>query len=219
MPFAKANRCVLELVSEGLIVQCDFQTVGTRIEPEPAIPRAAREEIIWRTPALDQPTAVIAAGPIVEFCFESAEYPAMFRLERKKIEADGKAVIIQTGDRSDGAIASRSPRTVVSSADVKWFINAVEIQDAVNKWRVREFHWRALVDHVSGIGAERKKGDENIGVGAGGSSRGHENEAAPERIHGIRFARTGRNAKKKKGSGTLLCANRNRFVSESPWTD
>jgi len=98
----------------------------------------------------------------------------MFRLERKKIEADGKTLVIQTGDRGDGAIASRSPRTVVSSADVKWFINAVEIQDAVNKWRVRQFHWRALVGHVSGIGAERKKGDEIIGVGAGGSGCGQE---------------------------------------------
>ena len=127
MPFAEANDCALELVPELLIVQSNFQTVGSRIEPEPAIPRAAREEIIWRTPALDQPTTVIAAGPIVEFCFESAEYPAMFRLERKKIEADGKTVVIQTGDRSDGAIASRSPRTVVSSTDVKWFINAIEI--------------------------------------------------------------------------------------------
>src|SRR6267154_2012773 len=174
MPFAEANDCALELVPELLIVQSNFQTVGSRIEPKPAIPRAAREEIIWRIPALDQPTTVIAAGPIVEFCFESAEYPAMFRLERKKIEADGKTVVIQTGDRGDGAIASRSPRTVVSSADVKWFINAVEIQDAVNKWRVRQFHWRALVGHVSGIGAERKKGDEIIGVGAGGSGCGHE---------------------------------------------
>ena len=98
----------------------------------------------------------------------------MFCLERKKIEADGKTLVIQIGDRGDGAIVSRSFCTVVSSVDVKWFINVVEIQDVVNKWRVRQFHWRALVGHVSGIGAERKKGDEIIGVGAGGSGCGHE---------------------------------------------
>jgi hypothetical protein len=55
------------------------------------------------------------------------------------------------------------------------------------------------VDHVYGAGVEREKGDEIVGVGAGVSSCGKEEKAAPERIHGIRFAGMGRKAKKKKG--------------------
>jgi hypothetical protein len=57
---------------------------------------------------------------------------------------------------------------------------------------------RAIAEHVSAIEAERKKGDEIVGVGAGGSGNGHEDEATPERIHVIRFAGMGKNAKKKK---------------------
>ena len=114
----------------------------------------------------------------------------MFRLERKEIEADGKALVFQTRQRSDGAIAIRSSGTV--------FIISVEIEHAVNKWGVREFHWRAFAEGVSAIGAERKKGDEVISAGAEGSGCGHEDEAAPERIHGIRFAGIEWNAKKKK---------------------
>jgi len=46
------------------------------------------------------------------------------------------------------------------------FINSVEIQHAVNKGRMREFHWRAVAEEVYGIGAEWEKGEDIIGVGA-----------------------------------------------------
>jgi len=201
MPLADLNDRTFELVSEGLIVQSQFQAVRCGIETKPAIPRAAREKIIWRTRALDQPTTVITAGPIVEFCFESAESAPVFCLERKKIKADGETLVIQTGKRSDGAIAipAQSSGTV--------FINSVEIQYAVNKWCVREFHWRTVAEDVSAIGAERKKGGEIIGAGAERSGRGEEDDAAPEWIHGIRFAGMGRKAKKKRSSGALLSAD------------